>query len=59
MGDDAQSIGDGFDLDKIDKNRLRESLRDPHTESCLLVYPRDAGEIPDGPQAGPKSMEDF
>jgi hypothetical protein len=59
MGDDAQSIGDGFDLDKIDKNRLRESLRDPHTESCLLGYPRDAGEIPDGPQAGPKSMEDL
>ncbi len=59
IGDDAQSIRDCFDKGKVDTGRLRESLYDPHVESCLLGYPKSAGEIPDGPQAAAKSMEDL
>lgn len=59
IGGDAQSIQGSFGVPEVDKNRLLNSVCDPHVVSCLLAYPRNAGEAADGPQAVAKSMEDL
>lgn len=48
-------------LDKavLDRDRLQESLCDPHVESCLLGYPSSPEEIPEGPQTIVSEREDL
>lgn len=59
MGDEPQSFVDLFDNGQANIDRLPKSLRDPHVESCLLGYPKGAGELLDGLQAMATSMEDL
>ena len=55
-GNNANAILDNV---AIDRDRLRESLCDPHVEFCLLGYPISPGEIPEGPHAVAKEGEDL
>ena len=59
MGAEAtQSVSVNFDPANIGAVQFRVSLDNPHVEPCLLGFPKQVGEIPEGLQFAARCMED-